>query len=66
LENVIIVSVCTAIVLAMWSYAAAVPSGMHHQQFLDKNFQKNLIICSLGVKYVLELKEVIYNTYFYM
>jgi hypothetical protein len=45
------------------------PSGyyMHHhvnshRLFLDKNFKYHLVTCSLGVKHVWKLKEVIFNT----
>jgi hypothetical protein len=36
--------------------------GMQYWKFLDRNFKQFLIICSLVVKHIWELKEVIFNT----
>jgi hypothetical protein len=45
----------------MMSHAAAVKLAAQYRQFVDKNFEEYLIICSPGVKDVWDLK-VIYNT----
>ena len=48
-----------AIILALsLSHAAAIKLDVQCPQFLDKNFQQFLIICSPGVKHVWEVKSL--------
>jgi pseudouridine-5'-phosphate glycosidase len=50
-----------AIGLAGVCQAAAVKLAAQYTEFLQKNFQKYLIVCS-GVKSILNVKDVIFNT----